>query len=54
MDKPIHLLTSVPGIGVTTTATLMVEIDDIVRFKNVDRLASFIGLVPKYHLSGGK
>ena len=48
-EKPIRLLTSVPGIGVTTAATLMVELDDIVRFKNADHLASFIGLVPMCH-----
>lgn len=51
-EKPIRLLTSVPGIGVTTAATLMVEIDDIVRFKNADHLASFIGLVPMCHSTG--
>lgn len=51
-DKPIRLLTSVPGIGVTTAATLMVEIDDIVRFCNAEHLASFIGLVPMCHSSG--
>ena len=51
-EKPIRLLTSVPGIGVTTAATLMVELDDIVRFRNADCLASFIGLVPMCHSSG--
>lgn len=51
-DKPIRLLTSVLGIGVTTASTLMVELDDIVRFKNADQLASFIGLVPMCHSSG--
>lgn len=51
-EKPIRLLTSVPGIGVTTAATLMVELDDIVRFRNADHLASFIGLVPMCHSSG--
>ena len=30
----------------------MVELDDIVRFKNADHLASFIGLVPMCHSSG--
>ena len=51
-QKPISLLTSVPGIGVTTAATLMVELDDINRFVNADHLASFIGLVPMCHSSG--
>ena len=35
-EKPIRLLTSVPGIGVTTAVTLMVELDDIVCFRNAD------------------
>lgn len=30
----------------------MVELDDIVCFRNVDHLASFIGLVPMCHSSG--
>lgn len=51
-EKPIRLLASVPGIGVTTAATLMVELDDIVRFKNADHPASFIGLVPMCHSTG--
>ena len=51
-EKPIRLLTSVPGIGVTTAVTLMVELDDIVCFRNADHLASFIGLVPMCHSSG--
>ncbi len=50
--EPIRLLTSVPGIGITTGVTLMVEIDDINRFGNADHLASFIGLIPMCHSSG--
>lgn len=51
-EKPIRLLTSVPGIGITTAATLMVELDDIARFSNAEHLASFIGLIPMCHSSG--
>ncbi len=46
------MLTSVPGIGITTAATLMVELDDIARFSNAEHLASFIGLIPMCHSSG--
>ena len=53
-DGQIRLLVSVPGIGVTTAATLMVELDGIARFANAERLASFIGLVPMCHSSGDK
>ncbi len=53
-DETIHLLISVPGIGITTAISLLVEIDDIGRFANSDQLASFIGLTPMCHSSGEK
>lgn len=48
----IRLLTSVPGIGITTAISLLVEIDDVGRFENADYLASFVGLIPMCHSSG--
>lgn len=50
----IRLLTSVPGIGMITAISLLVELDDITRFKNADQLASYIGLIPMCHSSGEK
>lgn len=50
----IHLLTSIPGIGITTAISLLVEIDDIGRFPKADHLASFIGMIPMCHSSGEK
>ena len=32
--------------------TFLTEIEDINRFKSTDHLASFVGLIPKYHSSG--
>jgi len=52
--ETIRLLTSVPGIGITTAILLLVEIDDISRFANSEQLASFIGLTPMCHSSGEK
>ena len=52
--EPIRLLTSVPGIGITTAISLLVEIDDISRFASADALASYIGLIPMCHSSGEK
>lgn len=43
--ETLRLLTSISGIGMTTATTLLFEIDDIGRFANADRLASFVGLV---------
>jgi transposase len=52
--ETIRLLTSVPGIGITTAVLLLVEIDDMNRFPNSDSLAAFIGLTPMCHSSGEK
>lgn len=53
-SETIRLLTSVPGIGITTAILLMIEIDDIGRFAKADHLASFIGMIPMCHSSGEK
>jgi len=50
-DK-IKLLRSVPGIGFISAVTFYTEIIDIDRFKTLDRLASFVGLVPCVKSSG--
>lgn len=50
----VKLLTSIPGIGIITAMIILTEIDSIDRFSNLDRLCSFIGLVPKVHSSGEK
>jgi len=49
----VKLLISIPGIGLITAMTLLTEIDDISRFKNLDRLCSYIGLIPMTNSSGG-
>lgn len=48
----VALLTSVPGIGVLTAMTLLLELEDINRFENFANLCSFVGLVPSTHSSG--
>jgi len=45
-------LVSIPGIGFTIAITLVTEIIDINRFKHLNHLASFVGLVPSTHSSG--
>ena len=50
--KNIELIRSVPGIGLITGMILLVEIEDIARFENSDKLAGFIGLIPTCHSSG--
>jgi transposase len=51
-DVPtIQLLKTVPGVGSLTAFALYSELIDINRFKNVDKLASYVGLVPSTHSS---
>lgn len=45
---------SVPGIGFITAFTLFAEIMDMRRFKRMEKLASFVGLVPSLDSSGQK
>jgi len=47
-----NLLISVPGIGTLTAMIILTEIGDIKRFKNLDNLCSFIGLVPMTNSTG--
>lgn len=52
--KDIKFLRSIPGIGLTVAITFLSELDTIKRFKNLDRLCSFVGLIPSTHSSGEK
>ena len=47
-----HLLISVPGIGTLTAMIILTELGDIKPVKNLDKLCSFIGLVPTTNSSG--
>lgn len=44
--KQAKLLMSIPGIGLISAMTLLSELGSILRFKNLDKLCSYIGLVP--------
>jgi transposase len=50
----LKLIQSVPGVGLVMSITLLSELEDIMRFKNLDKLCSFIGLVPSTRSSGEK
>lgn len=49
-----NLLIGIPGIGIMTAMTFLVQVGDIDRFKRLDELCSYIGLIPKMHGSGDK
>ena len=46
------LLRGIPGIGPLTTVQLLIEIEDINRFKNFNHFNGWIGLKPMVHSSG--
>lgn len=50
----VGYLKSVSGIGITTAMVFLTELDDITRFKNLDHLASYVGLIPGEDSSGEK
>jgi transposase len=50
--EAVWLLKTIPGISTLTAMTLLVEIGDISRFKNLDKLASYAGLTPDTRSSG--
>lgn len=51
-SKNIQLLTSVPSIGLIAGMTLLTELGNIHRFKNIDQLCSYCGLTPNTFSSG--
>ncbi len=50
----VRLLKSLPGVGEILGATIHLEIGDVKRFPTAGHLASYAGLVPTVHASGGK
>jgi transposase len=48
----VSLLRSIPGIGTLAAMTLLTELFGIDRFKSLDALAGYVGLVPDTHGSG--
>lgn len=50
--KVISLLRSIPGIGLINGMVLLSEIQDMSRFKTLDKLCGYAGIVPDLHASG--
>ncbi len=48
----MNLLRTIPGIGFVSAITFLTEMEQIWRFSNIDRFASYVGLVPNRHASG--
>ena len=48
----IHLLTTIPGIGIYSALIILSEIGDINRFHSEEKLYSYAGVIPSVHQSG--
>ncbi len=51
-EQQICLLMTIPGIGLITAMAIMTELENMDRFSSLDKLCSFIGLVPSTNSSG--
>lgn len=51
-SSDVKMLMTIPGVSLLSAMTLLSEIGDINRFKTVDRLCGYIGLIPSEHSSG--
>jgi transposase len=49
-----RLLKTIPGIGPLTSTALVAAVGDVSVFKNGREMASWLGLVPRQHSTGGK
>jgi len=50
----VRLLKTLPGVGSILSATIYLEIGEVERFASAEHLASYAGLTPTVHASGGK
>jgi transposase len=48
----VRILKTVPGVSTLTAMTLLTELCDISRFKTLDKLCSYVGLIPNTDSSG--
>jgi transposase len=49
-----RLLMTQPGVGPITSLAFVLTIGDVSRFKHSNQVASYVGLIPREHSSGGK
>ncbi len=52
--KNVDLLLKIPSIGINTAMTFLSEIGEIKRFRSLDQLCCYFGLIPTTHSSGEK
>jgi transposase len=50
----VRLLMSQPGVGAVTALAFVLPLRDVHRFPRGKQVASYLGLIPREHSSGGK
>jgi transposase len=50
----VHTLITIPGISILTAMTFLTELVTLDRFKTLDQLESYVGLIPGEHSSGDR
>ncbi len=50
----VRLLRTVPGISTLTAMILLLELGEITRFRSIDQLCSYVGLIPDTQSSGDR
>jgi transposase len=53
-DKMALLLQTQPGVGPITSLAYVLTMDDVSRFPRGKQVASYLGLIPREHSSGGR
>jgi transposase len=48
----VALLTQIPGMGVYSAMTILIELQNVERFRRADQLACYLGLTPSQHSTG--
>lgn len=50
----VKILTTIPGVGVITAMEMLLELQDVSRFRRADQLAAYVGLTPSQYTSADK
>jgi transposase len=53
-QKRVEILRSIPGIGVIFAMELLLELQDVSRFRRAEQLAAYVGLTPSQYSSADK
>lgn len=52
--KRVNILLTIPGVGIVSAMELLLELQDMNRFRRADQLAAYVGLTPSQYSSADK